>query len=144
MKRLAIGLTFVWLLLGLFQFSAPARAMVDDYCGNGWWWRWKGPIPPQWAEVVQIDINPATPGVEVVAHNVSFDVQNRLGKQIQGGQTYMLMHSLRRSDGAIVSTEILARGILPTLAPGQKFQIRGRSQTPKGGAYEHVLELSVR
>jgi hypothetical protein len=145
MKRLALGLTFAWLLLGLFQFSAPARAMVDDYCGNGWWWKWwQGPYPPpHWADITQITINPATPG-EILTHDVLFTMQNRLSEGVRGGQTYMLMHSLRHPGGAIVFTETIARGTLPNLLPGQRFQIRGRTQTPRGGTYEHVLQLSVR
>jgi hypothetical protein len=145
MKRLTLGMTFAGLLLSLFYFAMPARAMVDDYCGNGWWWQWwKGPYPPpHWADVTQITINPAIPG-EILTNDVLFTVQNRLSEGVRGGQTYMLMHSLRRRDGVIVSTETIARGYTPNLLPGQRFQIRGRTQTPRVGTYEHVLQLNVR
>ena len=146
MKRLALGLTFLWLLVGLFQFSAPATAMVDDYCGNGWWWKWwQGPYPPpHWADVTQITISPAELTTNTMLNDVVFTIQNRLSEGVRGGQTYALMHSLRRRDGVIVSTETIARGYTPSLLPGQRFQIRGRTQTPRVGTYEHVLQLSVR
>src|SRR5689334_10541444 len=137
MKRLVLGLACACMMLSLFQFCVPARAMVDDYCGNGWRWKWWGPYPPpHWVDVTQITINPATPG-EFLTNDVLFTLQNRDSVGVRGGQTYMLMHSVRRSDGVILSTETIARGYTPTLLPGQRFQIRGRTQTPKGGTYEH-------
>ncbi len=139
------------LLFIQLPFTARAASYELDWCGTpfpGWWWGKKG--PPKSVDVVNWHIEPSGPDFRI-----SFDIINLGATTFEGGMAYALSQAVVDPSGhpnpgasvppadprALLGTELLARGTLPTLRPGESTRVYAFARGFRTGA-NHILTVA--
>jgi hypothetical protein len=141
---------FLMTLLGLFalgQMALPARAIDNGAAIGAPYWFWemiKGP-KPHWVmtETVNVQVLATSARVGYVAHQVTYVVQNRGTEPYRGGDAFALVHSQADPQPNPWQPQTIARGVLPSLRPGERFRLSVVAYTPRGVEGRHILTLTA-
>jgi hypothetical protein len=144
------------ILATVCQLAPPVRANDGDWTPTHdpqWWWIYVLPaeehggmyIPGKkwWKNPIITDAH-TIPGSFDTGNVVTFSLQNVTRRDYLGGDTLVVVHTIRNARGSIEFSEVMAKALLPAVRPGQAIRLRGTARTPSRlRGMTHFMELKL-